>query len=222
MKFSDQERRRRSERATAQNKARALPPATCKICGVVLEKWPSGARRTYCAEHGKAARKLPRSEKTKRRMSEVALLKRAEMTRRAKMRGPYTPEWRMARSEDARTGKAGFRLSKKSVFIDRKGRSFRMRSVWEVLLARWLDKRVCNWDYEPFSIALTNGRVYIPDFQLESGKLLEVKGYFTSSDKMKIELARGMGYRVQILNRALLERLKVLNSRGSPLWLDIG
>ena len=59
-----------------------------------------------------------------------------------------------------------------------------MRSSWEVLYAKWLDSRSEAWTYEPRFI-LSNGYAYLPDFQLSSGVIIEVKGYMRPDAAVK-------------------------------------
>ena len=158
----------------------------------------------------------PKSTETKKRMSNAALLRKESMAERAS--GPKTPEWRFGQAERVRLGVSGYRLSKRSVFTDRLGRVHRMRSVWEVLTAFWLDQRDYAWDYEPVSLRLQDGSAYLPDFRLASGKFLEVKGYSDPTSMEKVKQARLMGHRVQLLDEKMLRRLGVLSLLKSPEW----
>lgn len=62
--------------------------------------------------------------------------------------------------------------------------SMLMRSSWEVKYANWLDNRNIKWEYEP-SFILANGLFYTPDFKLEDGVIIEIKGYFREDAKIK-------------------------------------
>lgn len=73
----------------------------------------------------------PKSLETRKNMSIAALARRESMSQRAK--GPKSPEWRLGQAERVRTGITGYRMSVKSTFTDRRGRQYRMRSLWEVL-----------------------------------------------------------------------------------------
>ena len=59
-----------------------------------------------------------------------------------------------------------------------------MRSSWEVKYAIWLDKQNISWEYEP-SFELSNGKIYTPDFRLEDGTIVEIKGYFREDAMIK-------------------------------------
>jgi hypothetical protein len=161
-------------------------------------------------------RGVPKSAETRRRMSEAALARRSDMSRRAS--GPKSPKWRLEQAERVRLGISGFRLSRRGAYTDRLGRTHRMRSVWESLLAAWLDRRGYHWDYEPVALSLPDGFAYLPDFRLEGGRFLEVKGYMDATSMRKVTQARAMGHRVLLLNKRALERLGVLQLRRSPKW----
>lgn len=59
-----------------------------------------------------------------------------------------------------------------------------MRSGWEVKYAYWLDDNDIKWEYEP-TFELSDGRWYTPDFKLEDGTIVEIKGYFREDAKIK-------------------------------------
>lgn len=63
----------------------------------------------------------------------------------------------------------------------------KMRSSWEVLYAHYLDKVGISWEYEP-SFILSNSYVYTPDFKLDSGDIIEIKGYWWKDAKIKWDL----------------------------------
>ena len=62
-----------------------------------------------------------------------------------------------------------------------------MRSSWEVSYAKWLDSKEIKWKYEP-SFKLSNGKIYTPDFKLEDGTIVEIKGYFREDAKIKWQM----------------------------------
>lgn len=128
----------------------------------------------------------------------------------AKIKKSRTMELRLKVSEDVRNGVCGFRVSKWNTYQDRKGRPFHFRSSWELLVAVWLDEKCYDWEYEPKPIVLTNGSVYLPDFELADGRLLEVKGYLSSTAWEKIVLVRGMGRRLLLLDKKFLKRMGLL------------
>jgi predicted nuclease of restriction endonuclease-like RecB superfamily len=62
-----------------------------------------------------------------------------------------------------------------------------MRSTWELKYAQYLDMQGIKWQYEPTFI-LSDGKVYLPDFQLSSGDIIEVKGYMREDTRIKWEM----------------------------------
>jgi hypothetical protein len=70
-----------------------------------------------------------------------------------------------------------------------KGRVFlykgiKFRSSWEMKYAQFLDKNNIKWSYEPKFI-LQDGRCFSPDFLLECGRIIEIKGFWTEKAKEK-------------------------------------
>jgi hypothetical protein len=73
------------------------------------------------------------------------------------------------------------------------------RSPWERNFARWLTINKVNWTFERVSFTFSNNPlsnkpyarrpyIYIPDFyDVDSGTIYEVKGYFRSEDRSKIK-----------------------------------
>ncbi|HXJ65421.1 MAG TPA: hypothetical protein VNN79_16820 [Actinomycetota bacterium] len=93
---------------------------------------------------------------------------------------------------------------KRGKYECRRGRIFAMRSGWEIAVARWLDQRSYDWDYEPFYIPLPDGSAYVPDFVLVDGRILEVKGQTSGRGVEKVKLCRSLGYRVTLLDHKFL------------------
>jgi len=62
-----------------------------------------------------------------------------------------------------------------------------MKSSWEVRYAEWLDANHIDWIYEP-EFKLNNGYSYLPDFQLSTGDIIEVKGYMRNDAQKKWDL----------------------------------
>jgi hypothetical protein len=192
------------KRLSRSNSLRVVSPDTCEKHRLA---W-TGRNHT---EEAKQKMRKPKSAKALRNMvaghhsrkigkaGYSALIKRSR-----------TPEVVFKIAEGVRKGLSGFKLSKKGYYTDRHGRKFYMRSSWEILVAIWLDRRRYNWEYEPETLALSGGLAYIPDFRLDDGRLLEVKGYLSPKAKEKIVAARSMGYHVVLLDRTFLQRLRVL------------
>jgi len=66
---------------------------------------------------------------------------------------------------------------------------FYVRSTWEANFARSLKFQGIQFEYEPTSFTLSNGKTYTPDFRV--GEVFyEIKGYLTDTAKSKLELFR--------------------------------
>lgn len=59
-----------------------------------------------------------------------------------------------------------------------------MKSGWEVKYANWLDQQNLSWTYEP-EFTLSNNLTYLPDFQLSTGDIIEIKGYMRPDAEIK-------------------------------------
>lgn len=67
---------------------------------------------------------------------------------------------------------------------DGPGGRMKLRSSYELFYARWLDDQGIKWEYEP-KFKLSNGKTFSPDFRLETGVIIEVKGVWTPIGKEK-------------------------------------
>ena len=87
-----------------------------------------------------------------------------------------------------------------------------MRSGWEVKYAEYLDANNTTWEYEPRSFILSSGKRYLPDFQLDSGVIIEIRGRWQGNSKEKWDLFCSDYPDVdkQVLRRADLKQLGVL------------
>ena len=72
------------------------------------------------------------------------------------------------------------------------GRYIWLRSSWEYIYAKWLDKQGMEWEYEPKTYKLSNGETYRPDFLIieKENYLVEIKGSRFNSRLYKIDLFR--------------------------------
>lgn len=71
-----------------------------------------------------------------------------------------------------------------------------LRSTWEYIYAKWLDKNNYKWSYEEKQFLLKNGESYKPDFFL-NGKIVEIKGF--NKDKLyKVDMLR-KEYNIEII-----------------------
>lgn len=71
-------------------------------------------------------------------------------------------------------------------------KNIRMDSSWEVKTAQYFDNNGIEWKYNVRGYVLSDGRVYYPDFFIYNDgvfeKLIEVKGYFRESNRLKFEM----------------------------------
>jgi hypothetical protein len=65
--------------------------------------------------------------------------------------------------------------------------TIRMRSSYELFYAHWLDSKKICWEYEP-RFKLSNGKMFCPDFKLKTGVIIEIKGYWAETGKVKWQL----------------------------------
>jgi hypothetical protein len=98
-----------------------------------------------------------------------------------------------------------------------------VRSEWEAVVLRWLNKKGVGWTYEPyaFHFPVKRGvRVYTPDVLLSgSNLLLEIKGYAKDQDRIKIK-------RLKIHHPKDFARLRYItknpNSQATKIFSDLG
>lgn len=69
------------------------------------------------------------------------------------------------------TGKRGIRID----ILPLSG----FRSSWEANFARFLNHVGIKWQFEPTRFKLSTGESYCPDFLLENGTFIEIKGYWS-------------------------------------------
>lgn len=65
------------------------------------------------------------------------------------------------------------------------------RSSWEANVARVFNTIGLVWKYEPRRFSLPSGKSYCPDFQLETGAFIEVKGFLRQADADRMDEFRG-------------------------------
>ena len=88
-----------------------------------------------------------------------------------------------------------------------KGRKIRMKSKFESAAADWLDAHGYGWEYEPRPAPLKG--IYIRDFRLADGRLIEVKGMHRRKGLHKVRQARALGYRVILIDIPFMRRLGI-------------
>jgi len=87
-----------------------------------------------------------------------------------------------------------------------------MKSSYEIAYAKWLDKQMIKWQYEPKTFDLGD-TTYTPDFYLpKTDTYIEIKGYWWHDAKKKFKLFKKLYTRINInlLEQTHLKYLGVL------------
>lgn len=125
---------------------------------------------------------------------------------------PKSPEWKRKMVERlARDKNLGWRA--------KRYRGAYLRSHWEYLTARWLEKRGLEWRFEEKVYKLGRRSWHLPDFHVYlRGNLIlivEVKGFW-ASEKREKEVRQSMrGLPYQVWDGPTLERLGVLSQTST-------
>lgn len=106
--------------------------------------------------------------------------------------------------------------------VDRQNfyKEIRMDSKWEVAVAKYLDDLSVEWKYNLNGFKLSDGRYYYPDFFIYNGgefkKLIEVKGYFRESNRIKFDLflTNYPDIVVELWDKIKLRELCIINISG--------
>jgi hypothetical protein len=93
-------------------------------------------------------------------------------------------------------------------------RTGRYRSKYEAEVARLLTESGVPVLYETKRVPYEMPRVYIPDFILPSGVMVEAKGYFPSADRTKLVAVRDSNPDLDI--RLLFQKASNKLRKGSP------
>lgn len=124
---------------------------------------------THMKKHG--VHHWTQTEKGRKRLSEIHT-------------GKYVPPERIkALTQAAMKSISMHSRSKKGIREDLK--CF-FRSTWEANYARYLNYIGVKWKYEPITYNLANNKTYTPDFLLEDGTIVEIKGWLTKQGKEKL------------------------------------
>lgn len=87
-----------------------------------------------------------------------------------------------------------------------------MRSNWEAAYAHYLDAKGVQYQYEPETFVLSNGRAYTPDFLLlEAEEYIEIKGWYRPEHREKLEqfLREHPDKKLILADRTYLESLGI-------------
>ena len=76
-----------------------------------------------------------------------------------------------------------------------------LRSTWEYIYAKWLDKNNIEWEYEGRQYLFKNGESYRPDFTIKTKTekyIVEIKGYFKNR-LYKVEMFKNEYFNEKII-----------------------
>ena len=93
------------------------------------------------------------------------------------------------------------------------------RSRFEEMVADCLNDAGCNFSYETLVLPYTVERKYKPDFILNNGIILEVKGYWTSADRTKHIQVRKSNPEYDI-RFVFMNAYNKLNKRSNTTYAD--
>ena len=90
-------------------------------------------------------------------------------------------------------------------------KNINMRSNWEILYAKYLDRNNITWEYESNTFDLGD-TAYTPDFKLSDNVYVEIKGYMSEKAYLKIKkfLMQYPDIKLQILMQKDLQKLGIL------------
>jgi hypothetical protein len=103
----------------------------------------------------------------------------------------------------------------------KKAKAQGFRSGFEMAVASQLSLAKVPYQYEPKASRipyLPKEKKYLPDFQLENGVILEVKGRFTASDRVKHELIKTQHPELDI--RFVFQRDNPINTGSKTRYSD--
>lgn len=94
------------------------------------------------------------------------------------------------------------------------------RSSWEANYARYLKHKNISYEYEPEIFQLDEAMTYTPDFKLEDGTYVEIKGWLTEkySKKIKLFTEKYNNVRLIIITRYEYKKLYNEYSNVIPNW----
>jgi len=88
------------------------------------------------------------------------------------------------------------------------------RSTWEAAVGRYLNRQGVDYWYEPDTLQLSRDGArltYKPDFKLKDDYYIEVKGYYSDEDRIKVETARAAGHVVELWGIEKLQNFNILD-----------
>jgi len=94
------------------------------------------------------------------------------------------------------------------------------RSTWEANYARYLNHMDIKWKYESITYNLSENKTYTPDFILDDGTIVEVKGWLTKQGKEKLDSFRKEypDAKIVVVDRKAYNELKKLYQFKLEKW----
>lgn len=80
-----------------------------------------------------------------------------------------------------------------------------------------------SWEYEPTTFDLGEGYTYTPDFKLNDGSYIEIKGWLTEKGKMKLERFKSKYPDVKLILLDRNDYRKLVNEYKNiiPYWENV-
>jgi hypothetical protein len=180
----------------ANNQIRKKQPLEDSVKDYFVELYDSGyglkiIARTFNTSYSKL-RTIFRNNNIDIRKGQSVVTDKLRQFRSERVKGTNNP-WS---DEDCRKNVHSFGIQ--GYYIKKDGQKIWLRSCWEYIYAKWLDKNNENWTYETKQFKLKNGETYRPDFFVDD-YIVEIKGF--NKDKL---------YKVDMLRKEYKEKIIVI------------
>lgn len=146
------------------------------------------------------------------RATDARIASSAAKIRESKPTPPQmTAELREKISRSMRGNRNANHRGKKVVY-----RSIKMDSTWEAGVAAYFDEIGSKWSYGEVCYPLDEKRSYRPDFLLDDGRIIEVKGYWRKENREKFDEWRRLypTATVEVWDKGHLRALGVITTSG--------
>lgn len=97
-------------------------------------------------------------------------------------------------------------------------RTGNLKSTWELEVKKYLDQKGVKYEYEKKKYRYFTTHLYTPDFILENGIILEVKGYFAADDRAKLKALKEFYPELDI--RLVFKKDNKIHKRSSMRYSD--
>lgn len=183
-----------------------------ELCNLCNKKFKSLSRHHWKA-HGDGLNHKPMLGKNHTKESKE-LIKNLRIGKSSGMKGKkgscksHTQETKDKISKSMRGNNNGkHRGDRQSYYKD-----IRMDSSWEVKVAEYLDSQNINWSYGSNVLVIDEFSSYRPDFLLDDGSYIEVKGYWREANKLKFEKVKKMypELKIEVWDKEVLKLKNIL------------